>query len=202
MEPENRVIERFEEIFENKDKKLQNTILMDNNVRVLVDIHKEKGLNSLLLARALHLVFKVQPGLKIKNIGPEVLEAIRDFKLLVLRKEDLALYDWVIEMVYYGMYDLATAAIAKEGFKCTTHYTTRLTLEYLYCIKGKDREKLFKIYDKVLLKREQIQKLKKAQEKREIARYRVSEKISLEEAEDLLGDADEFRKEILPVILE
>lgn len=201
MEPENKIIERFEEIFENKDKKLLNTILLDSSVKELVDIHKGKGLNSLLLAKALYLVFKVQPGLKI-SIDQEILEAIRKFKLLVLKNENLALFDWVIETLYYGMYDLATAAIAKEGFKCTTHYTTRLTLEYLYCIKGRDREKLFKIYDKILLKREQIQKLKKAQEKREIARYRVSEKIGLEDAEELLNDANEFRKEIIPIILE
>ena len=139
IEPEDKVLKRFEDIFENKDKKLQYTILLDQSITALAEIYKEKGLNSLRLAKALHLVFKVQPGKEIKNISAEILDIVRNFKLLVLKKEDLAMYDWVIEMFYYGMYDLATAAIAKEGFRCTTHYTTRLTLEYLFCIKGKDR---------------------------------------------------------------
>ena len=89
IEPEDKVIKRFEDIFENKDKKLQYTILLDQSITALAEIYKEKGLNSLRLAKALHLVFKVQPGKEIKNISAEILDIVRNFKLLVLKKEDI-----------------------------------------------------------------------------------------------------------------
>ncbi len=132
----------------------------------------------------------------------EFLETIKQLKLKYFFNLDESFYDWIIEIAYYGMYDLATSAIAKEGFKCTTHYTTRLTLEYLFCIKGERKEKLFKIYDRVLLKRELVKDLKNAQDKREIARYKKPDLISKKDAEEVLEDAKEFEKEILPLMTE
>lgn len=200
LEPEDKVIERFENIFENKDEKLKDTIIIDENMKNLYLISKDRGLNSLKLAKNIFLLSSVSKD--FKKLNKETLGLVKDYKLKVLKDSEARFYDWVIEIAYYAMYDLATSAIAKEGFKCTTHYTTRLTLEYIYCVKGKDREKLFKIYDKVLLKRENIKKIKKAQEKREISRYQVTEKIEKDEAEEILNYAEEFAKEILPIILE
>lgn len=194
MEPEDKVIDRFEEVFENNDPTLINTILLDSSMKDLVSIFEKKGLNSLTLANSLFILSK--------NDKKETKELVNDFKLKILNDLNVKIYDWVIEVAYYAMYDLATAAIAKEGFKSTTHYTTRLTLEYLYCIKGKDREKLFKIYDDVLLKRELIQNLKKAQEKREIARYKATEKLEEKDAEELLNKAKEFVVEIRKLLIE
>ena len=202
MEPEDKVIERFEEILENKNPKLSNTIKLDASQKRLVKAYKEKALNSLNLAKAVMILSSIKETTSEGKFKSEVLDLIKHFKLKILLDPDSFFYDWVIEISYYAMYDIATAAIAKEGFKSSTHYTTRLTLEYLYCIKGKGRTKLFKIYDRVLLRRELIQNLEEAQEKRELARYNVTEKIGLIEAQDTLKDAQAFINEIIKLVEE
>ena len=180
--------------FENKNKKLINTILLDNTIKNLYRIFRERGRKSIRLA---DFIYKLSSTGKFEKEFSEVIKQIKIKQFLNLEE---TFYDWVIEIAYYGMYDLATAALAQEGFKCTTHYTTRLTLEYLYCIKGKNRKKLFKLYDRVLLKRELIQDFKNAQDKRETARYKTPDLISKKDAEDVLGDAKEFGKEIVLLI--
>lgn len=195
LSKEDKIIERFEEIFENKIKKLKNTILLDNNIKQFYPAFITRGRKSIRLANFIY-------NLSLIKFDKEFLDLIKNLKIKYFKNPNENFYDWVIEAAYYGMYDLATAAIAKEGFKSTTHYTTRLALEYIYCIKGKEMKKLFKIYDRVLLKRKLIQDLKKAQDKREIARYQMPELIAQKDAEDILNDAKEFAKEILPIILE
>ncbi|MBU4242654.1 MAG: hypothetical protein KKF52_05465 [Nanoarchaeota archaeon] len=192
---EDKVIQRFEEIFENKNEKLRDTILLDNNMKNLHSLFTDRGRKSIKLADFLYRLSFME------HFEKEFLDVMKQIKIKYFFNLDEVFYDWVTEIAYYGMYDLATSAIAKEGFKCTTHYTTRLTLEYLYCIKGKDREKLFKIYDRILLKRQLIQDLKNAQDKREIARYKAPDLISQKDAEEILEDAKEFEKEILPLIV-
>lgn len=191
-----KVIERFEEIFENNEKKLINTILLDNNMKNLYILFKDRGRKSIKLA---DFIYKLS---LLGQFDKEFSETIKQLKIKYFLNLDESFYDWIIEIAYYGMYDLATSAIAKEGFKCTTHYTTRLTLEYLFCIKEEKKEKLFKIYDRVLLKRELVKDLKNAQDKREIARYKKPDLISKKDAEEVLEDAKEFEKEILPLIIE
>ncbi len=191
---EDAIIKRFEEVFENRDAKLKNTILLDSNMKSFCSMFMERGRNSIKLA---DFVYKLSQN-KFENV---LIEAIRQVKIKQFLNPGAAFYDWTIEIAYYGMYDLATSAIAKEGFKCTTHYTTRLALEYLFCVKGKEREKLFKIYDRVLLKRELVQDLKSAQNKRETARYKLPDLISIKDAEEVLEDAKEFEKGILPLII-
>ncbi|MFH1636853.1 MAG: hypothetical protein ABIB71_00330 [Candidatus Woesearchaeota archaeon] len=192
---EDKVIQRFEEIFENNDKKLTNTILLDNNMKNLASVFVERGRRSIKLA---HFLYELS---LMELFEKEHSDAIRQIKIRYFLNPDESFYDWIIEIAYYGMYDLATSALAKEGFKCTTHYTTRLTLEYLYCVKGRDREKLFKIYDRVLLKRKFIQDLKNAQDKRETARYKTPDLISKKDAEEVLQDAKAFEKEILALVI-
>jgi len=202
MESEDKIIERFETIFENNEPKLLNVIKLDASQKKLVESYKEKGLNSLNLAKAVMLLSSIKETTSEEEFESEILDLIKHFKLKVLLDPNSSFYDWVIEISYYAMYDIATAAIAKEGFKSSTHYTTRLTLEYLYCIKGKDRTKLFKIYDRVLLRRELIKNLEEAQEKREIARYNVTENIGSVEAQDILEDANDFINEIIKLVEE
>jgi len=190
-----KVIKRFEEIFENEDKKLVNTILLDNNMKNFYSVFKDRGRKSIKLA---DFISKLS---SLEQFDKDTLDIVKQLKIKYFINLNEEFYDWVIETAYYGMYDLATSAIAKEGFKCTTHYTTRLTLEYLYCIKGENKEKLFKIYDRVLLKRELIRNLKNAQDKREIARYKRPDLISKKDAEDVLKDAKQFEREILPLLI-
>ncbi len=45
-----KVIERFEDIFENNEEKLRNTILLDNNMKNLHILFKDRGRKSIKLA--------------------------------------------------------------------------------------------------------------------------------------------------------
>ena len=192
---EEEIIKRFEEIFENRDEKLKNTVLLDSNMKNLYPLFMDRGRKSIKLA---DFIYRLS---LLEQFDKEFLDVVKQLKIKYFLNPYESFYDWVIETAYYGMYDLATSAIAKEGFKCNTHYTTRLTLEYLYCIKGEEAEKLFKIYDRVLLKREVIKNLKNAQSKRETARYKKPDLISKKDAEEVLGGAKEFEREILPLIV-
>ncbi|MBI5392971.1 hypothetical protein HZA96_03815 [Candidatus Woesearchaeota archaeon] len=195
MTNEDIIIKRFEEIFENKNKQLVDTILLDNSMKQLFSVFMERGRKSIKFAE---FTYKFS---NIEYFEKESQQMFKQLKVKYFLNSNTAFYDWVIEIAYYGMYDLATAAIAKEGFKCATHYTTRLTLEYLYCSKGKDIKKLFAIYDRVLLKKKIIEDLKNAQTKRETARYKSPDLISKKDAEEILADAKEFEKEIIQLII-
>lgn len=193
---DDKVIERFEGIFSNRDEKLKSSILLEPNMRRFYAVFQERGRKSIKLASFLYN-FSLLEG-----FDADFAEQIRKVKMRYFISPETSFFDWVIEIAYYGMYDLATSAIAKEGFKCTTHYTTRLALEYLYCTKGTNIKKIFQIYDRVLLKRKLVQDLKEAQGKRETARYRAPDCISRKDAEEVLEDAKGFEKEMLLLLLE
>mgnify|MGYP003970770049 FL=1 len=118
-------------------------------------------------------------------------------------KSDEYYFDWIIISSYYAMYMAATSALAKLGFKATTHGATVTGLEYKYCI---DKKLLPRRYIDMIenanFGREDVHKLDDAMKRRIAVQYTVTKKYGQKESKHILNDAKEFVNKISDIISE
>lgn len=113
-------------------------------------------------------------------------------------------YDWVIISAYYAMYHSALSALAKIGYKSANHEATILALEYYYVYEKKilERKYITKIKKARKLEEEYIERLRAARRRRIVAQYDVEESFGAEEANRIVNDAVEFLDRMEKLIYE
>ena len=117
----------------------------------------------------------------------------KDFKIKYKLRESLRAYDWTVIVAYYAMFHIAQSAIAKKGYKCKTHETVVLALDYLYSIDGKLEKDFLDMINKAKeLEQEYVNMLRKSRELRVSASYDVSAEFSKEQALIQIENAKKF----------
>lgn len=124
------------------------------------------------------------------------------FKKVLSLSSDFETYDWVIVVSYYSMYVSVLAALAKLGFKSTSHAASIIVLEHYYVHQQKNLEakhilQLTKAYS---LTEDLIDKLLRTKTKRETAQYDATPAIFRENAVSALKDAEEFITQIEEIL--
>jgi len=124
------------------------------------------------------------------------------FKKILALSSDFEIYDWVIVVSYYSMYVSALAALAKLGFKSTSHTATIIVLEHYYVHKQKnlDVKHILQLTKAYSLTEDLIDKLIRTKTKRETAQYDATPAISRENAVSALKDAEEFITKIEEIL--
>lgn len=147
---------------------------------------------------------KARKDLTISNLMNNISDNDEFRKMLGLAT-DFEMYDWVIIVSYYAMYSSALSALAKLGFKSSSHSATIAILELNYVdqnkngkdLESKDIHKLTKAYT---LSEDLIIKLMRTKTNRETAQYDATSNITKEMAKTALNDADEFITKIYEIL--
>ena len=152
------------------------TIRSISDEKRFVGEYFEKALHNLELAGLLDLLSRDNEKKKAIQISP-----------------NSQYFDWIIITSYYAMYLAATSALAKVGLKCTTHGSTVIALEYVYCVEKNllDRKHIAMI-ENAKFGREDIQKIDEAMKGRTAVQYTISKKYGDVEAKRTLKNAREF----------
>lgn len=157
---------------------------LDYNEKKFADSYINKALHNLELAGVLDLISK-NDEIK-KTIG-------------ISTKSEY--HDWIIIASYYAMYLAATSALAKLGIKSSTHRSSKIALEYRYCIeKNLLERKYLDMIENASFGREDIQKLDQALKGRVSVQYTISKKYGISEANRILKDAKEFVNKISELV--
>jgi len=106
--------------------------------------------------------------------------------------EDYDSSEWVIVCGYYAMYMGALAALAKIGYRSKNHTATVLALETFFVKKKLLDPGYLEMLEKARLQKEQVEQLKLARERREIAQYSVTKETTRRIAEKTRDDAYKF----------
>ncbi len=123
-------------------------------------------------------------------------------KKLISLSADFETYDWVVVIYYYAMYMAGLAALAKLGFKSSSHAATITALEYYYvhAQKNLDQKYLQQLNKAYLLSEDLISKLMQTKAKRETAQYNATPDISREMAASAQEDAEGFISRIEEIL--
>lgn len=116
--------------------------------------------------------------------------------------EDYDSSEWVAVCAYYAMYMAASAALAKISYKSKNHTATVVALETFFVKKQLLEERYLKMIEKAQLEKEQIDNLKLARDRREIAQYSVTKETTRKIAEEIKEDAYGFVERIGKLIQE
>lgn len=108
--------------------------------------------------------------------------------------------EWVVITGYYAMYSSALALIAKLGFRSKNHSATIILLEEFFIKKKLMSKEDINLLRKVILQKEEIEKLSEARHKREIAQYSVTKQTTKEIAENIKQDAYNFINKVETII--
>lgn len=100
--------------------------------------------------------------------------------------------EWVVITGYYAMYASALALLAKIGFKSKNHTATVLILDEFFIKKKFLTREHLHLLENASFKKEEIEELSEARQKREIAQYSVTKQTTKEIAEKIKKDAYEF----------
>ncbi len=101
-------------------------------------------------------------------------------------------YEWMVICGYYAMYSAALGLIARIGFRSKNHTATFLLLEEYFVKKKLLEEDIYLLLKNASLKKEELQELSEARQKREIAQYSITKQTTKEIAEKIKKDAYSF----------
>ena len=110
--------------------------------------------------------------------------------------EDYDSSEWVVVCGYYAMYMAALGALAKVGYRSKNHTATVVALETFFVEKKLLEPEYLKMLERAQLEKEQIESLKLAKERREIAQYSVTKETTRSIAEKVRVDAYKFVERI------
>ncbi len=110
--------------------------------------------------------------------------------------EDYDPTEWIVICGYYAMYMAALGALARVGYRSKNHAATVAALETFFVEKKLLEPEYLKMLERVQLEREQIEHLRLAKERREIAQYSVTKQTTMSIAEKIRTDAYEFVERI------
>ena len=129
---------------------------------------------------------------KTNIITMELLSKAKAFKDALSLPADYSSDEWVIVAAYYSMYLAALSLLAKLGFRSKNHTATSAALEEFFIKRKLLDSSYLSILEKVRLKKEEIETLREAKDRREIAQYSVTKKLAAELAEETKQDAHKF----------
>lgn len=104
--------------------------------------------------------------------------------------------EWVVICGYYAMYMAALGALARVGYRSKNHSATVVALETFFVEKRLLEPEYLKMLERAQLEKEQIEQLKLAKERREIAQYSVTKGTTRSIAEKIKEDAYRFVERI------
>ena len=100
--------------------------------------------------------------------------------------------DWVVIAAYYAMYMAALSLLAKLGYKSKTHTATSVALEEFFVKKKMLGREHIESFERIKMKKEEIEALREVRDRREIAQYSVTKKTTKDIAERTKEDAHKF----------
>src|SRR3989344_3695001 len=107
-------------------------------------------------------------------ITMEILSKVENHKTLLAIPKEHTTDEWVVVVAYYAMYMAALSLLAKIGYKSKSHTATSVALEEFF-IKSKMLEKFHFInFEKIRMRKDEIEKLRDVRDRREIAQYSVT----------------------------
>jgi uncharacterized protein (UPF0332 family) len=106
--------------------------------------------------------------------------------------EDYDSNEWVVICGYYAMYSAALALIAKAGFRSKNHTATLIVLDEFFVKKNLLDNSSLSLLKHAIFKREEVEKLTEARNKREIAQYGITKETTRTIAENIKKDAYDF----------
>lgn len=122
----------------------------------------------------------------------ELLSKAEKFKDILALPKDHSTDEWVVIAAYYSMYMAALSLLAKVGFRSKSHTATSVALEELF-VKRKLLDKChFENFENLRIRKEEIEMLRDVRDRREIAQYSVTKKITKDIAEKTKFDARTF----------
>ena len=106
--------------------------------------------------------------------------------------EDYDASEWVVVCSYYAMYVAALAALARVGYRSKNHTATVVALETFFVKKRLLEQRFLDMLRNAQLEKEQVDHLRLAKERREIAQYSVTKETTRKIAEKIKEDAYQF----------
>ena len=100
--------------------------------------------------------------------------------------------EWVVIVGYYSMYLAASSVLAKVGYKSKNHSATIKALEEFFVEKKMLEKEYLKTLEKIKINKEEILKLDKVKDRREIAQYSVTKETTQQLATKTKQDAHMF----------
>ncbi len=100
--------------------------------------------------------------------------------------------EWVAITGYYAMYMATQAALAKAGYRSSSHEGTIAALEELFVKKEKLEPEYLRMLKNAQLEEKFVSDLRIAKERRQAAQYGVTKETSNEIAESIREDAPKF----------
>lgn len=122
----------------------------------------------------------------------ELLSKATDFRDVLGLPKDYDSNEWVVITAYYSMYMAALSVLAKLGLRSKNHTATVTALEELFVSRRLLERGFLEILEKVRLQKDEIEELRRARERREIAQYSVTKRTTRELAGDTRRDAHKF----------
>ena len=147
----------------------------DDSFRSLYGRFLDKARNNMITMNLLHTI--------------ENNEKIRD-TLKIPKKYSAD--EWIVITGYYVMYTSALALLSKIGFKSKNHTATVLVLDEFFVKRKLLNNEHLKLLQHASFKKEEIEELFEAKQKREIAQYSITKQTTKEIAEKIMKDAKEF----------
>ena len=159
-----------------------------------IDFYLNKGLlvrDNLIIAKANSFLQKARNNLITMDLLFKLNLNKKARDLLGIAK-DYDPNEWVVIVGYYAIYSSALALLAKMGFKSKNHAATLLILEEYFVKKKHLNEKDLLLIKNAQFKKEEIEKISDARQKREIAQYSITKQTTKEIAEKIKEDAYDF----------
>jgi uncharacterized protein (UPF0332 family) len=138
---------------------------------------------------------KARDNLVTMSILFDLHDNVEARKLLKI-PEDYDSSEWVVVCGYYAMYMAALGALAKVGYRSKNHAATVAALETFFVKRQLLAPEHLRMLERAQLEREQIEHLRLAKERREIAQYSVTKETTRSIAQKIKADAYLFVEKI------
>jgi len=125
-------------------------------------------------------------------ITMELLSKAEKFKDILSLPKDYTTDEWVVITAYYAMYMSALSLLAKLGFRSKSHTATAVALEELFVKRRLLDKSYLENFENLRIRKEEIEMLREVRDRREIAQYSVTKKITKDIAEKTKSDARKF----------
>jgi uncharacterized protein (UPF0332 family) len=142
---------------------------------------------------------KARDNLVTMSVLSDLNDNVEARKLLSI-PEDYDSSEWVVVCGYYAMYMAALGALAKVGYRSKNHAATVAALETFFVKKQLLAPEHLRMLERAHLEREQIERLRLAKERREIAQYSVTKETTRSVAQKIKADAYLFVEKIEELI--
>jgi len=114
--------------------------------------------------------------------------------------EEYSPSEWVTITGYYSMYMAALSALAKVNYRSKNHVATVLALEEFFVKKGLLEKEILELIKRARLEMEYVEMIRSAKDKREIAQYSPTKRITELIAAEIKRDAYRFVERIEKLI--